>query len=103
MNSMYKVGDPVVITNNDATYSRYASWFSAHEDTVKFISYFKVGFVPNDCATGRIVAIHPHENLSIHKFPLCAIMLDDFDYVVLLSETGIELNREVLFSDLIIQ
>lgn len=103
MESKYKVGDPVVIMDNKKLFTSYYSWFEMHEDTKK-IKNFNFGFRPDDGATGKIVAIHPHENTSWYKYPLCAILLDNYyNSVVLVSEDGLELNRAILFSDLIIQ
>lgn len=102
MESKYKVGDPVVIIDNGKSFTKYLSWFEMHEDTKK-IKNFKFGFRPDDGATGKIVAIHPHENTSWYKYPLCAILLDNYNSVVLVSEDGLKINRAILFSDLIIQ
>lgn len=102
MDSRYNVGDPVVIINNKKSFTLYYSWFDMHEDTNK-IRNFKGGVTPSNGETGKIVAIHPHENENWYKYPLCAILLDNDDSVVLVSEDGIGLNRAILFSDLIIQ
>jgi hypothetical protein len=102
MESKYKVGDHVVIMDNKKLFTSYYSWFEMHEDTKK-IRNFKGYFTPNNGETGKIVAIHPHENTNWYKYPLCAILLDDYDSVVLIGEDGLVLNRAILFSDLIIQ
>ena len=102
MDSRYNVGDPVVIIDNKKSFTLYSSWFDMYEDTNK-IRNFKAGIPPSNGETGKIVAIHPHENVDWYKYPLCAILLDNDDSVVLVSEDGLGLNRAILFSDLIIQ
>ncbi len=102
MDSRYNVGDPVVIIDSGKSFSLYSSWFDMHEDTNK-IRNFKAGISPSNGETGKIVAIHPHGNGDWCKYPLCAILLDNDDSVVLVSEDGLRLNRAILFSDLIIQ
>lgn len=101
MDSRYNVGDPVVIIDNKKSFTLYYSWFDMHEDTNKIRNYG--GFTPNNGETGKIVAIHPHENEHRYKYPLCAVLLDNFDSVVLISEDGILPNLTILFNDLIIQ